>query len=397
MLQSLEPMPIDPILGLAAAARADTNPDKVDLTVGVYMDDNGVCPVFEAIRRAQRALEASEVTKAYLPPAGDEVFNEGLQRLLLGADNTAFAGGRVTSIQTPGGCGALRIGAEVIYAAAPAARVWISDPTWPVHIPLVGSVGLTFETYRYYDPASHGVDFDGMVDDLKNAGSGDVVLLHGCCHNPCGADLTLAQWSVIADMAAAQGFTPFVDIAYQGLADGLDEDAAGLRLLVARLPEVIIAASLSKNMGLYRERTGAAVFVCEDAASAETVLGQAKAAARRVYSMPPAHGALLAGQVLADPALSALWREELAAMCGRINGLRSQLRAALEKATGADFGFIERERGMFSFLGLSREQAVRLREEYSVYMLESSRINVAGINDRNIDMVARAVAAVMRG
>lgn len=395
MLDILEPLPIDPILGIAAVARADANPHKVDLSVGVYMDDQGLCPVFGAVREAQAALVAGESTKAYLPAAGDEAFIDGMQRLLLGADSAALADRRVAGIQTPGGCGALRIGAEVIHAAKPNARVWVSDPTWPVHLPLLGSVGLSFENYRYYDPASHGVDFDGMASDLARAGAGDIVLLHGCCHNPCGADLSLAQWGEIARMAQRQGFTPFVDIAYQGLAQGLEEDAAGLRLLVERLPEVIIAASCSKNMGLYRERTGIALFVCAAARSADAALGHSKAAARRVYSMPPAHGALLAARILGDAHLDALWREELATMCARINGLRNRLRAALEAGTGRDFGFIERERGMFSFLGLSREQAVRLREQYSVYMLESSRINVAGVNAANIDYVARAVAAVL--
>lgn len=395
MLEKLEPLPIDPILGLAAACRADPNPDKVDLTLGVYMDEGGVCPVFEAVRRAQQALVEEEVTKTYLPPAGDEGFNRGMQRLVLGEDSPALAGGRVTSIQTPGGCGALRIGAEVIHAATPNARVWVSDPTWPVHIPLLGSVGLPFETYRYYDAASHGVDFDGMVADLGRAREGDVVLFHGCCHNPCGADLTPKQWSIVADMAERQGFVPFVDIAYQGLGDGLEEDAAGLRQLVSRLPEVIVAASCSKNMGLYRERTGVAIFVCRDPGDTGTVLGQAQVAARRVYSMPPAHGALLAGRILGDPSLDALWRTELVTMCERINGLRCTLREKLEASTGADFGFIERERGMFSFLGLTPEQARRLRHEYSVYMLESSRINVAGVNSGNIDHLARAVAEVM--
>lgn len=395
MLQSLDQLPADPILGLSAAARADDNPDKVDLTVGIYMDDAGVCPVFKAVQQAQKALEEEEVTKAYLPPAGDDLFNRGMQRLVLGEGNPVLGAGRVSSIQTPGGCGALRIGAEIIYAAAPDARVWISDPTWPVHIPLFGSVGLSFETYRYYDPTSHGVDFDGMVSDLQNARAGDVVLLHGCCHNPSGADLTLDQWRVLADMADAQGFTPFVDIAYQGLGDGLEEDAAGLRLLVERLPEVLIAASCSKNLGLYRERAGLAIFVCQDSANAEAILSQAKASARRVYSMPPAHGALLAGRVLGDTQLSAIWREELETMCARINGLRSDLRVALEKASGRDFAFIEREKGMFSFLGLAPEQAQRLREEFSVYMLDSSRINVAGVNAGNIDYLAQSVAKVL--
>jgi len=395
MLESLERLPDDPILGLAAACRADTNPDKVDLTVGIYMDEQGICPVFEAVKKAQHSLVGQEITKAYIPPTGDAAFNAGMQKLVLGENSVALTAGRVGSVQTPGGCGALRIGAEIIQAAAPGTRVWVSDPTWPVHIPLLGSVGLQFETYRYYDPDSHGVNFDGMVEDLKGARAGEVVLLHGCCHNPCGADLSPAQWQVIADMAAQQGFIPFVDIAYQGLGDGLEQDAAGLRTLVDQLPEVLVAASCSKNMGLYRERTGIALFVCESEQNAVALVSQALVAARRVYSMPPAHGAILAGRILHDRDLNTLWRGELEQMCGRINGLRTDLVAKLNASTGRDFNFIENEKGMFSFLGLSAEQAIRLREEHSVYMLNSSRINVAGVNASNIDYLANAVASVL--
>ena len=395
MLDGLQQLPPDSILGLAAAARADTNPDKVDLTVGIYMDEDGVCPVFQAVRRAQRALIEEETSKAYLPPAGPEDFNSGMRSLVFGADSAALADGRVSSIAAPGGCGALRIGAEVINAANPGARVWVSDPTWPVHIPLLGSVGLQFQTYRYYDAGTHGVDFDAMVEDLGRARAGDVVLLHGCCHNPCGADLSQAQWSTIADMAERQGFLPFVDVAYQGLGDGLDEDAAGIRTLAQRLPEMIVAASCSKNMGLYRERTGIALFLCKDADNASALLSQAAVAARRVYSMPPAHGALIAGRVLNDAAPDAEWRSELSGMCLRINDLRSQLVEKLHAACDRDFSFIEREKGMFSFLGLTVEQARALRERHSVYMLDSSRINVAGINARNIDALATAVKAVL--
>lgn len=395
MLETLPQVPEDSILGLAAACRADPNPQKVDLTVGIYMNEEGVCPVFDAVSLAQQTLVEEETTKAYMHPAGDSLFNQGIQRLVLGEDSPALADGRVSSIQTPGGCGALRIGAEIINIAVPGARVWVSDPTWPVHIPLLGSVGLEFATYRYYEPSSHSVNFAAMVDDLRQAQQGDVVLLHGCCHNPCGADLSLEQWGVIADMASRQGFLPFVDIAYQGLGDGLEEDAAGLRLLVQRLPEVIIAASCSKNMGLYRERTGATIFASANPASSLALRSQAQVAARRIYSMPPAHGALLAGRVLADDELNANWQDELQAMCRRINGLRTSLMSKLEQCTDRDFSFIEREKGMFSFLGLSREQAVALREEHSVYMLESSRINVAGVNGANIDYLAEAVGKVL--
>ncbi len=395
MLQVLEQLPADPILGLSAACHADPNPDKVDLTVGIYKNEKGECPVFAAVQKAQQSLVNEECSKAYLAAAGDEAFNQGIRKLVLGAGSGALADGRVTSIQTPGGCGALRIGAEIVHAAAPNAKVWVSDPTWPVHRPLLGSVGLEFRSYRYYDHGTHGVNFDGMVSDLAGAQAGDIVLLHGCCHNPCGADLSLQQWRVIAELAERQGFTPFVDFAYQGMGAGLDEDAAGLRLLVSRLPEVIVASSCSKNLGLYRERTGAAVCVCADAVNARAVLSQAQSAARRVYSMPPAHGALLAGRVFNNDALGALWREELSAVCERINGLRSSLRHALESRCGGNFAFIETEKGMFSFLGLSAEQAQRLRNDYSVYMLDSSRINVAGVNAGNLDYIANAVSRVL--
>jgi aspartate aminotransferase len=395
MLDSLERLPADPILGLAAACRADANPDKVDLTVGIYMNEDGVCPVFDAVSLAQVSLAEQETTKAYMAPAGDDAFNAGMKKLILGDGSSALSDRRVGSVQTPGGCGALRIGAEIIQAAAPGTRVWVSDPTWPVHIPLLGSVGLKFETYRYYNPVSHSVNFEGMVADLKKANRGEIVLLHGCCHNPSGADLSLAQWDVIAGMAEQQGFVPFVDIAYQGLGDGLDEDAAGLRVLVERLPEVIVAASCSKNMGLYRERTGIALFVCQTQANAEAVVSQGLVAARRVYSMPPAHGAIIAGRILQDGTLKQLWQTELHQMCLRINGLRTNLQEKLSASTGQDFSFIEREKGMFSFLGLSEQQAIQLRQEYGVYMLNSSRINVAGVNNRNIDYLANAIAAVM--
>ena len=396
MLDVLPRLPDDPILGLAAACRADPSPHKVDLTVGIYMDEDGVCPVFGAVREAQAALLAEESSKAYLPPAGVPAFNTGMQRLVLGADSVALQeDSRVSSIQAPGGCGALRIGAEIAQAAAPGARVWVSDPSWPVHMPLLGSVGLAFETYRYYDAATRGVNFEAMLEDLKPAGRGDLVLLHGCCHNPCGADLSAAQWQTLGDRAEAQGFTPFIDIAYQGLGAGLEEDAAGLRHLAERLPEMIIAASCSKNMGLYRERTGCTIFLCKDAANAQAVLSQAKVAARRVYSMPPAHGALLAARVLTNAALTRRWEQELQRMCARINALRADLVDKLQAATGRDFAFIRSEKGMFSFLGLSAAQVDTLRQRHSVYMLGSSRINVAGVNARNIDYLANAVAAVL--
>jgi aspartate aminotransferase len=395
MFDTLPLLPPDTILGLSAACRIDPNPLKVDLTVGIYMDEQGICPVFEAVKQAQRNLVETEISKAYMSPVGDEAFNAGMQRLVFGDSSTALADGRIGSVQTPGGCGALRIGAELIQAASPGAKVWVSDPTWPVHIPLLGSVGLQLETYRYYTPDDHSVNFEGMVADLDRAKAGDVVLLHGCCHNPCGADLSLEQWGVVTDIAERQGLIPFVDTAYLGLGDGLEADAAGLRMLVERLPEVIVAASCSKNMGLYRERTGALMFSCKNSERVAAMVSQALVAARRVYSMSPAHGAILAGQLLSDTALNQMWKSELKVMCERINGLRSQLVEKLGAISDRDFGFIAKEKGMFSFLGLTEDQAKALRKDHSVYMLDSSRINVAGVNTGNIDYVAQSIAKVI--
>ena len=395
MFDSLPVLPPDSILGLAAACRADPNPDKVDLTLGVYMDETGLCPVFEAVQQAQQALVSEEQTKVYMPPQGDPDYLAGIRSLVLGEVGMASLGDRSSAVQTPGGCGAVRLGAEVLHAAAPTATVWVSDPTWPVHIPLMGSVGLQFKTYRYYSSEMKGLDFDAMISDLQDARSGDVVLLHGCCHNPSGVDPTKEQWATLAELLAERQLLPMIDFAYQGMGAGLDEDAAGIRTVLERVPEMIIAVSSSKNIGLYRERAGAVVFVGGDARAAEAMASQAVSAARRVYSMPPAHGALLAGRVLSSPALRSSWQRELGQICERINALRGQFRDALTTATGRDFGFIGTEHGMFSFLGLSVEQAQRLREEQSVYMLDSSRINIAGLNANNLGRVVEAVAAVL--
>ena len=395
MFDSLAVLPPDSILGLAAACRADSNPDKVDLTLGVYMDETGLCPVFEAVQQAQRDLVQEEMTKVYMPPQGDAAYLEGVQTLVLGEERRALLGDRLTAVQTPGGCGAVRLGAEVIFAAAPTATVWVSDPTWPVHIPLMGSVGLQFKSYRYYSSAIRGLDFTAMREDLEAASPGDIVLLHGCCHNPSGVDPNAEQWQALATFMAERALVPMVDFAYQGMGAGLSEDAAGLRCLIDHVPEMIIAVSSSKNIGLYRERAGAVMFLGGDARAAEAMASQAVSAARRVYSMPPAHGALLAGRVLSSPDLRSQWEAELAQICQRINGLRRDFCDALIAKTDRDFAFISEEHGMFSFLGLSVEQAQRLRNEKSVYVLDSSRINIAGLNAGNMDRVVNAVSAVL--
>ena len=395
MFDSLAVLPPDSILGLAAACRADSNPDKVDLTLGVYMDETGLCPVFEAVQQAQRDLVQEEMTKVYMPPQGDAAYLEGVQTLVLGEERRALLGDRLTAVQTPGGCGAVRLGAEVIFAAAPTATVWVSDPTWPVHIPLMGSVGLQFKSYRYYSPAIRGLDFTAMLEDLEAASPGDIVLLHGCCHNPSGVDPNAEQWQALATFMAERALVPMVDFAYQGMGAGLSEDAAGLRSLIDHVPEMIIAVSSSKNIGLYRERAGAVMFLGGDTRAAEAMASQAVSAARRVYSMPPAHGALLAGRVLSSEGLRSQWEAELAQICQRINGLRRDFCDALIAQTDRDFAFISEEHGMFSFLGLSVEQAQRLRNEKSVYVLDSSRINIAGLNAGNMDRVVSAVSAVL--
>ena len=395
MFEELPILPPDSILGLAAECRADPNPDKVDLTIGIYMDEAGLCPVFGAVRSAQHQLIEEEVTKAYIPPQGDPRFVDAMIELVLGSERVARRSGGVGAVQSPGGCGAVRLGAEVLKASGTQGRVWVSDPTWPVHVPLITSTGLELSQYRYYDPATHGVNFAAMTADLTAATAGDIVLLHGCCHNPSGADLSPEQWREIAGMAERQGFTPMIDLAYQGFGEGLEADVYGLRHLVDTAPEVVIAASLSKNMGLYRERTGLAIFVGPDARTAEATVSQAKVAARRIYSMPPAHGALVAGRVLTDSELRADWEAELGDMCARINRLRTEFQRRLESATGRDFGFIARENGMFSFLGLTVEQARQLRAERSLYMLDSSRINVASLNAHNMDRVVDAVTSVL--
>ena len=395
MFDSLAVLPPDSILGLAAACRADSNPDKVDLTLGVYMDETGLCPVFEAVQQAQRDLVQEEMTKVYMPPQGDTAYLQGVQSLVLGEERRAILEDRLTAVQTPGGCGAVRLGAEVIFAAAPDATVWVSDPTWPVHIPLMGSVGLQIKSYRYYSSAIRGLDFTAMLEDLEAASPGDIVLLHGCCHNPSGVDPNAAQWQALATFMAERALVPMIDFAYQGMGAGLSEDAAGLRCLIDHLPEMIIAVSSSKNIGLYRERAGAVMFLGGDARAAEAMASQAISAARRVYSMPPAHGALLAGRVLSSPALRSQWEAELAQICQRINGLRREFCDALVTKTDRDFAFIAEEHGMFSFLGLSVEQAQRLRAEKSVYVLDSSRINIAGLNAGNMDRVVDAVSTVL--
>lgn len=396
MFESLKPPPPDPILGLLAAFRNDARAGKIDLGIGVYQDEEGRTPVMRAVQAAEARLLASQSTKTYQGIAGDPEFNERLLALLLGATHPVIGEGRVRGVQTPGGCGALRIGAELIRQSRPGARVWVSTPTWANHIPLIGGAGLELKEYPYYDPRTRGVDFDAMMTALGQVPAGDVVLLHGSCHNPTGADLTPAQWRELATIALRQGFTPYVDSAYQGLADGLDADAEGLRHLVSVVPECLLAVSCSKNFGIYRERVGAVFFLARNSAEADLALGNAMSAARRIYSMPPAHGAAVVSMILGDAALRADWLAELETVRTRILAMRELLAASLVgNAAGTDFGFIRRQKGMFSFLGIPPAEVRRLREEFGVYMLESTRINVAGVTPHNIAPLAEALLQVV--
>jgi len=396
MLERLATLQPDPILGLITAFNADPNPDKIDLGAGVYKTAAGETPVFAAVRSAEQHLLERETTKSYIAPPGDPAFIANIERLVYGEDNTLLAEDRVGSVQAPGGCGALRLGAELVQRARLGATLWVSAPTWANHVPLLGDAGLSIREYPYYDHARHGIAFERMHETLAGASADDVVLLHGCCHNPCGADLGEAQWAAVAALAQQRGFLPFVDIAYHGLGEGLDADAAGLRLLAASVPEMLVAYSCSKNFGLYRERAGLISVIGANAGEARTAVSQLNFIARGIYSMPPAHGASLVGLLLEDAALAARWREELAGMRERLNRMRRLLAEALAAAVpDRDFGFIAGERGMFSFLGLSPEQVQALRRKHSVYLVDSSRINVAGVNEANVERLAAAVAAVL--
>jgi len=396
MFETLNALNPDPILGLMAAYRQDPNPQRVDLAVGVYKDEAGNTPILDCVKRADELHRAAETTKTYVGPPGDPDFDAGIEKLIFGAEHPTLKTGLVRTVQTPGGCGALRIAAELINRAKPGAVIWVPDPTWANHVPLLGDAGLEIKLYPYYDAASQGLKADALLGALAQIPAGDLVLLHGCCHNPCGVDLKPAEWDAVAKLAVDRGFTPFVDLAYLGLGTGLDEDAYGVRKLAATVPELVVASSCSKNFGLYRERVGALSLVSPNATQSDIVYGQVQNVARGVYSMPPNYGGALVGRILTDAALSADWKRELTAMRERINGLRGQLAAKFRERLGTPrFDFIPQQLGMFSFLGLSKEQVARLKSEYSIYMVDSSRINVAGINRQNIDYFCDAVCKVL--
>jgi len=396
MFENLKPVAIDPILGLMVAFKADNRAEKIDLGVGVYQDDRGRTPVMASVKEAESRLMELETTKTYQGMAGDPDYNQRMMELLLGKDHSILSTGRVKSIQAPGGSGALRVGAEVIRRARPESKLWVGIPTWPNHIPLLGSAGFDIKQYPYYDMDARQVDTEKMMETLRQVPVGDLVLLHGCCHNPTGADLTNEQWDSIADLALERGFIPFIDTAYQGLGNGLDQDAYGMRMMAERLPEVIIASSCSKNFGLYRERTGSITFIAETSEQADIVVSQAMSTARSIYSMPPAHGALLVSMVLGDPQLRSQWEAELEEVRLRIKSMRNLLCDSLENnAAGMDFSHIKRQNGMFSFLGITTPQLERLRTEFGIYIVSSTRINLAGVNSNNIKHLTQSLLTVL--
>ncbi len=393
MFETLETAPPDAIYAVMAAVRADPRPDKIDLSIGVYHDRERRTPIMRAVREAERRLLQTEQTKSYLPLAGDPLFNAGMTRLVFG---DAAASERIRAAQTPGGTGAVRILAELVKRAGPDAKVWLSEPTWPNHPAIMRAAGLEIRSYPYFDPATNEVRADAMLDALGAAGPGDVVLLHGCCHNPTGAELLPEHWDAIAKLAEARGFLPFVDFAYQGFGDGLEEDAVGVRRLAARVEEMVVAASCSKNFGLYRERVGCAFVLGGSPERSDLMLGQLLSVARASYSSPPAHGAALVGMILDDAALRADWRAELEEVRAHMLGLRRTLAAGLRARTNSDrHDFIGRHRGMFSLLGMTPVQVARMRDEHAIYMVGAGRINVAGLPEEEVERFADALIAVL--
>ncbi len=383
---------LDPILSLSQQYQNDQRSQKIDLGIGVYRDSQGETPIMRAISEAQTIVSKQQTTKTYVGLAGRESFNQQMLNLVLG-DIEAIQRGCV--IQTPGASGALRMLADLVYFAQPDARVWISSPSYVNHQPVMQAAGLTVKHYRYFDPQTKMVDAQAMLDDLQQVRVNDVVLLHGCCHNPSGADMDLDTWQALTELIIEKQCVPFIDVAYQGLGDGLEEDVAGLRYLVNRVPEAMLSASCSKNFGLYRERTGVAIVVAKTTEYAQYAKGKLLEMARATYTMPPDHGASLVEYVLEQPQLKQQWLAELTLMRERLWRLREQLVTALQQYTAShDFDFIKQHKGMFSLLGFSPKQMERLKQEFGIYAVTDSRINIAALSEGDIDYVASAIAHI---
>lgn len=393
--ERIEQAPADPILGLTEAYKADPRPEKINLGVGVYQNEQGVTPVMNCVKSAEQILLDEEQSKSYLPIIGLPEYGKYARELIFGQGSELVSGGRAVSCHCPGGTGALRIGADFINQQHVAATVWISDPTWANHYQITTSAGLKFERYPYYDRVNHTLAFDRMLETLQQAKAGDVVLLHACCHNPTGVDPTEEQWAKLGEFFRDHQLLPFVDFAYQGLGNGLEEDARGIRILSTYCPELIVASSFSKNFSLYNERVGVLTVVSENQETAARVLSQLKITVRTSLSNPPAHGEKIVVKVLSDPKLRAQWEAELTEIRNRIHRMRKLLVEKLAAAGAGDYGFFVEQNGMFSFSGLSKEQVQRLREEFGIYIVGSGRICVAGLNEHNIDRLVQAFVTVL--
>ena len=396
MFEQLQAVPPDPILGILAAYAQDTNPRKIDLGIGVYKDEAGNTPMLQCVVEAEKQLIATQTSKSYLGPPGVKGFNSAMSELLFGRDSDVLTENRVRTIQTPGGTGALRVAGDLVHAANPGAAIWASDPTWANHLAIFPASGLNMHAYPYFDSDSNDLRYEAMIGNLTQRGPGDVVLFHACCHNPCGVSPDPAQWETIASLAAERGFTPMIDIAYMGFERGIEEDTLAVRLFAEKCPEVIVASSCSKNFAVYRERVGAISVVCADSQKAADVETVINSLTRKNYSMPPTHGTGIIDIILHSDELTRLWVNEVAAMRNRINGLRRILSEKINaRGIRKDFSFLEKQSGMFSFLGLTVEQVQRLKTEFAIYTVNSARINVASFNDNNIDYFIDALATVL--
>jgi aromatic-amino-acid transaminase len=396
MFQHVEPYPGDPILSLNETFGKDPRSNKINLTIGIYFDDNGKVPMLPSVRAAELKVVAEAGARPYLPMEGGASFRTAVQHLLFGADHPILATGKVVTIQSVGSSGGLKVGADFIKRYFPSTTVLISDPSWDNHRAVFEGSGHRTKTYPYYDAETGGLRFAEMLNALSGAEKHSVVILHACCHNPTGVDLTQEQWRQLIPVLKERELIPFLDLAYQGFGDGINEDAYAISLLVDSGMPFFIANSFSKNMGLYGERCGALSVVCPDAAQAVNVLGQLQATVRRIYSNPPMHGSLLVTRVLTDSELRPLWETEVTAMRERIQTMRRQLHSVLSaKCPGRNFDYFLTQRGMFSYTGLSPEQCERLKDEFGVYILRSGRMCVAGLNSGNVEATAKAMAAVM--
>jgi aspartate aminotransferase len=392
MFSQLPEPALDPILSLSVAYRNDPRTDKVDLGIGVYRNSDGQTPIMKAIAEAQRIVTSEQQTKAYVGLAGCEEFNQSIAKVVFG-ETPIYD--RVSVIQTPGASGGLRMLGDLMNVAAPGTTVWLSNPSYVNHKPVMEAAGLQVKFYRYFDVTTKQVDRDAMLTDLSQAGQGDVVLLHGCCHNPTGADITLDDWKAITELSVKNGFVPFVDVAYQGFGDGLEQDALGLRHMAESVEEMLLTTSCSKNFGLYRERTGAAIVIGKNAAEASNAKGKLLTLARSTYTMPPDHGAALVKTILKDDHLTTMWTTELSEMQQRLVSLRDGLcKAVKQTGSSTDFDFIMSHKGMFTVLGFTAEQMQRLRTDYAIYGVDDGRINIAGLSESQLPYVADALAAV---